>query len=223
MQVFTPTVTTQLSATTIIVGQSVTDTATLTGTPPDGDLDGTVTYNFYSGGSCSSFISSNSQTVIGGFVPTSTPFTPMSAGTFSFKAHYGGSSDGDTNVADSICEILTVNKASPTLSTVLSATTIGAFDGADADDTLTDSAFLAGATATAGGTVTYYVFTGGACSGGPIDFNTQTVTNAIVPTSVDFGFAGDFSPASTYSLNTVYTGDLNNNGFTSTCEVLTAT
>jgi len=207
----TPTLATQLSATTITVSNTVTDSATLTG--GTANAGGSVTYSEYNGGSCSGGpIGSDTETVTNGIVPTTSTFGFGSPGFYSFRAVYTG--DGVNKGATSPCEPLTVNPDSPTISTLLSATTI--VHGGS----VTDSSALFGATATAGGTVTITMYTGGSCSGtvvgssGPL-----TVTNGIVPTSGSFTAA----TAGTYSFLAVYSGDTNNSPATASCEVLTAT
>lgn len=99
-----------------------------------------------------------------------------------------------------------VNK-SPTIATTLSATSV------EVGSTVHDSATLTGATANAGGTVTYTVYTDSSCSQGARAAGTVTVTNGSVPDSngLSFGSAGDFY------WQAVYSGDANNNTATSTC------
>jgi hypothetical protein len=96
---------------------------------------------------------------------------------------------------------------SPSITTTLSANpvTVGA--------TVHDSATLTGATANAGGTVTYTVYTNDTCTANPQDAGTKTVTNGVVPDSdpITFNSAGDFY------WQAVYSGDANNNGATSVC------
>jgi hypothetical protein len=98
-------------------------------------------------------------------------------------------------------------KKSPTIATTLSATSI------EVGGTVHDSSTLSGATADAGGTVTYTVYTDSACSQGAQSAGTKTVTNGVVPDSdpVTFNTAGDFY------WQAVYSGDGNNNGATSDC------
>src|SRR5206468_2297782 len=76
-----------------------------------------------------------------------------------------------------------------------------------------DSATLTGATADAGGSVTYTVYSDNACSQGARAAGTKTVTNGAVPDSnaLAFNSAGDFY------WQAVYSGDSNNAGATSTC------
>jgi uncharacterized repeat protein (TIGR01451 family) len=99
------------------------------------------------------------------------------------------------------------NCASPDITTGLSATT--GTPGATVHDTAT----LTGATADAGGTVTYTVYTDSACTTGAVDAGTKTVTNGVVPQSntITFNTPGDFYWQAAYS------GDDNNNPATSTC------
>jgi hypothetical protein len=96
---------------------------------------------------------------------------------------------------------------SPTIATTLSANpvTVGA--------TVHDSATLTGATANAGGTVTYTVYTDDACTQGAQDAGTKTVTNSVVPDSdpITFNSAGDFY------WQAVYSGDADNDAATSAC------
>jgi hypothetical protein len=99
-----------------------------------------------------------------------------------------------------------INK-SPSIATVLSAVTgaIGA--------TVHDTSNLTGATANAGGTVTYTVYSDSACSLGARDAGTKTVTNGAVPNSDGLVF----NSAGTFYWQAVYSGDANNNGATSPC------
>jgi hypothetical protein len=96
---------------------------------------------------------------------------------------------------------------SPRISTTLSANpvTVGT--------AVHDSATLTGATANAGGTVTYTVYTDSSCSQGAQPAGTVTVTNGVVPDSnpITFNSAGDFY------WQAVYSGDANNSGATSDC------
>jgi hypothetical protein len=96
---------------------------------------------------------------------------------------------------------------SPSIATTLSAESI------PVGGTVHDSATITGATANAGGTVTYTVYTNDTCTDNPQDAGTKTVTNGVVPDSdpITFNTAGD------YYWQAVYSGDANNNGATSLC------
>jgi hypothetical protein len=95
----------------------------------------------------------------------------------------------------------------PTISTSLSDSTVRV------GDAVHDSATLTGATADAGGTVTYTVYSDSTCSQDPRDAGTKTVTAGIVPDSNDV----TFDSAGTFFWQAVYSGDANNNGATSDC------
>jgi hypothetical protein len=105
------------------------------------------------------------------------------------------------------CTYTNFTKLSPSISTTLSTNPVPV--GA----TVHDSATLTGATANAGGTVTYTVYTNDTCTANPQDAGTKTVTNGAVPDSdpITFNSAGDFF------WQAVYSGDANNNGATSAC------
>ncbi|MEA5454180.1 hypothetical protein SPF06_05530 [Sinomonas sp. JGH33] len=96
---------------------------------------------------------------------------------------------------------------SPTIATTLSATTI------TVGGTVHDSATLTGESSTAGGTVTYTVYTNNTCSAGAQDAGTLNVTNGVVPDSN----AITFNTTGTFYWQAVYSGDANNNGATSAC------
>jgi len=96
----------------------------------------------------------------------------------------------------------------PSIATTLSATTVSI------GDLVHDSATLTGATANAGGTVTYTAYSDSSCTQNSQDAGTKTVTNGVVPDSN----AISFSAAGTYYWQAVYSGDANNNGATSDCK-----
>jgi hypothetical protein len=184
--------------------------------------------------------SSFGYTTTGGLVPST--FSLINGGTQSYPGQQAGSysvtenltaaqvtagwtlkslvcTGGTTNVSGSTVNITLatgdnvdctytnhINK-SPTISTLLSASSI------EVGGTVHDSATLSGATADAGGTVTYTVYTDNACSLGAQPAGTKTVVNGVVPDSnaITFNSAGDFY------WQAVYSGDGNNNPATSVC------
>ena len=78
---------------------------------------------------------------------------------------------------------------------------------------VTDSATLAGAgVATAGGTVTYLIFSDSKCTK-IVDDSQVTVTDGVVPSSAP----ETFSKAGSYYWTAVYSGDANNAGSTESC------
>src|SRR5262249_61095021 len=113
-----------------------------------------------------------------GPLPSSPTRRSSDRGTFFWQAVYSG--DANNTPATSTCtdEKLVIGKNGPSIATKLSAST------GSIGDTVSDSATLSGATADAGGMVTYTAYTDNACSLGARDAGTVTVRNARVPTPV---------------------------------------
>jgi hypothetical protein len=219
-----PDISTILSSKVITAGDSVFDTATLTGeNMPAG---GNVTYSYFSNGDCTG----NPAAVVGtvdvtpqGGVPNSANRTFPLAGTYGFVAKYNG--DANDAPVESDCEMLTVNpsssgttttnKVTPILYTSLNpSTTINA--GRQAYDS---AGFVGGSLVTpAGGNVTYYRYSGVNCTGVQSELGTVFVnSNGSVPNSPYTTFPN----AGTYYYSASYTGDSNNNPTASACEKLT--
>jgi hypothetical protein len=201
-----PTISTTLSATTVNIGDPMHDSASLSGATSN--AGGTVTYHAYAGANtCTGTDLLNSTvTVTNGSVPDSAAISFNAAGRYSFQAVYSG--DGNNNGATSVCstEQLLV-KANPSIGTTLSGTSV------NVGSSVHDSATLSGASADAGGTVTYTVYTNTGCSLGARDAGTVTVSNGVVPDSN----ALTFNSTGTFYWQAVYSGDTKNNGATSTC------
>ena len=208
-----PSISTTLSAASITAGQTAYDTSTLTGA---GTSTGTATvaYSYYTNNTCTTAkVAVNTVTVpASGIVPNSSAPTFNSAGTYFWQAVYSG--DANNNAASSVCTVsgneqLTVNKASPTIATTLSAASITA--GSTAYDTST----LTGAVNSSGmAGVTYSYYTNNTCSTGAVAVNTVTVsTGSVVPNSN----AATFGSVGTYYWQAVYSGDANNNAASSPC------
>jgi hypothetical protein len=199
-------ITTTLSASSITVGGSAHDSATLTGATSN--AGGTVTYTVYTDNACTlGARDAGTKTVSGGVVPDSNSLTFNTVGTFYWQAVYSG--DVNNAPSTSVCtsEVLVVNKANPSIATLLSASSITVGDSAH------DSATLTGATSNAGGTVTYTVYTNNTCTAGARDAGTKTVAGGVVPDSNTL----QFDSAGTFYWQAVYSGDGNNNGATSDC------
>jgi len=202
----TTSITTTLSSNSIAIGGSVTDTAILSG---GASPTGTITFTMHSLPDCS-----DAGTVVGTVAVSgngaysSASFTPLSLGTFYWQAAYSGDS-GNAGATDGCgiptSEILTVNLASPSVTTSLSdsgSITIGA--------SATDTATLVGAYNPTG-TVTFTAYSDAACS--TLAF---TSTNPVSGSSVT---SGSFTPPipGTYYWKAAYSGDANNNGFVASC------
>jgi len=202
-----PTLTTLLSATSTSIGTPVHDSATLTGATAN--AGGTVTYKVYTDTGCTQgAVAAGTVTVVNGSVPDSNAITFNSAGTFYWQAAYSG--DANNNPATSSClsERLIVNPNPTSIATKLAPASPVSIGTA-----VHDTATLTGATANAGGTVTYTVYTDNACSLGAESAGTVTVSGGIVPNSN----AITFNNAGSFFWQAVYSGDSNNVGSTSSC------
>jgi len=200
-------ITTLLSSNSVAIGGSVHDSATLSGATSD--AGGTVTYTVYSDSACSQGAqSAGTKTVTNGVVPDSNAITFNSAGTFYWQAAYSGDPNNTSATSDCTSEQLVVNPNAPTIATLLSDTSVAI--GAPVHDSST----LSGATATAGGTVIYTVYSDSSCTTSVASGGTKTVTNGIVPDSD----AVTFNSAGTFYWQAAYSGDANNDPATSACQ-----
>ncbi len=167
-----------------------------------------MTYTVYSDSNCTSqFADGGTVDVTNGNVPDSSDVQFDNAGTYYWQAVYSG--DNHNNGATSACtdEQLVIGPNSPGISTTLSESS------GSTGDTVHDSASLSGATADAGGTVTYTVYSDSNCTNKVATGGTVNVTNGSVPNSS----AVTFNTPGTYYWQASYSGDNNNRGATSAC------
>jgi hypothetical protein len=201
-----PGIVTTLSATSVDVGSTVHDSATLSGAT--GDAGGTVAYTVYTDSACTlGAQSAGMKTVSGGVVPDSNPITFNTAGDYYWQAVYSG--DAKNNGATSTCtdEHLVVNKLHPSASTAQHLIP-------------NDSFTLSGATAGAGGTITFNLYSpsDATCSGVPAYTQTVSVSgNATYDTTNTGSNAFVASTEGTWRWKSTYSGDANNVGATSAC------
>ncbi|TMF84983.1 MAG: hypothetical protein E6I08_14600 [Chloroflexi bacterium] len=226
----------------VAIGTTVHDTATFAGATAG--AGGTVTYNLYSGSACSNgtpggslvtgFGSNGSAavTVSGSTIPASPAFSLTSAGSYQFIARYSG--DANNNAVNSPCgsETFTVQPNATSTTTqvqVLNSngtlyTNLPNGQAVAFASTVRDTATLSGATSTAGGTVTYKLYSGSACAGNSPTgslvaswanggSSTVVVSNGIAPVSPGF----DGTAAGSYQFIVTYSGDNDNAASTSAC------
>jgi hypothetical protein len=201
-----PTISTTLSAETITVGGTVHDSATLTGATAN--ASGTVTYKVYSNATCDSAdpIDAGTKTVSNGVVPDSDPVTFNAAGDYYWQAVYSG--DANNTGATSFCtsEHLVVVKKTTAMTTAQNLIP-------------NDDANLSGATSTAGGTVTFELFSpaDADCSETPAYTQTVNVSGPGTYSTTNTTFIA--SSEGTWRWKVSYSGDANNEGSTSACGV----
>ena len=209
----TPNVTTDIHnvaeavVTSVPVGTTVHDSATVTGSGPT--PTGNVEFTFYSGPGAdvcdAQSVASGSVALNGGGVahPSSSQ-GPLSAGSYAFRAFYLG--DENYNSGWGPCEPLTVTKATPGIQTVQSA-------GGPIGTILNDTATISGGSSPTGN-VTFKLFppSDATCSGVPV----YTDTDPTGPYATSPGYAS--LVAGTYRWTADYAGDDNNEAVSSGCQ-----
>lgn len=194
----------------VTVGQSVTDTATLSGSGGAATPTGSITFNAYSDATCTTQVFTDSKTVNGFGDYTSAGYTTTAAGTIYWIASYSG--DANFPAATGACgdanESSVVNKAAPGITTNATAGPVNI--GAQIHDTAT----LSGGFAPLTGTVTFTLY-------GPGDINCSLAAIFTSAVSVVNGGAtsGNYTTAAagTYRWKAAYSGDSNNDGANSAC------
>jgi hypothetical protein len=196
--------TTLLSSSAITLGESITDTAIVTsedGNPPI--PDGTV--KFYVGPSTSGPWTQvgTAKTLNASGMAVSDSYTPLQTGTYYFKANYSGSANYLPSESNPATEVLVVNKATPTVTTLLSAKSIT--KGGSITDTVTVTG-LPSPFPSPTGDVEFYVSTDGGV--------TWTKFGATKTLLGGTATSDSYKPSTTgiYYFKAKYLGDSNYNG-----------
>ena len=200
-----PSITTTLSTITANVGDTVHDSATLTGVTSD--AGGTVTYTVYSDSSCNQNPrDAGTKTVTNGVVPDSNGITFNSAGTFYWQAVYSGDATNNGATSDCKSEQLVVSPNNPSISTAQNLIP-------------NDDATISGATSNAGGTITFNLFNPGdaTCAGPPALTQTVNVNGNGTYSTTNTTFIA--KAEGTWRWQVDYSGDNNNKGTSSACGV----
>ena len=200
------------AATDASIGNAIHDVATLSGATAD--AGGTITFNLYGPSDtpdCSgSVVFTATVNVSGNGNYSSGDFTPSTAGKYYWIASYSG--DGNNLPSSGTCgdsgETSTVGKQPTSINTSATSGTLG--------DAIHDIATLSGATANAGGTITFNLYGPSSspdCSGSAVYTNTVNVNG---PGNYN---SGNFTPtaAGKYYWIASYSGDVNNQPSTGTC------
>ncbi len=208
----TPSIVTSASG-PVIVGAAINDVATLSG---GFNPTGSITFNVYAPGdtTCATPISvPPAATVNGAGNYTSGNYTTSAVGVYQWIASYSG--DANNNPVQTACgdanESSTVNKASPSLTTLASPTTGTVGVAITVGDTATMSG---GFNPT--GSVTFTLYSDAACSI-PVGVSGSGTLSGGIAT-----FSTSWTPPSvgTFYWQASYGGDANNNSFTEGCNQL---
>jgi hypothetical protein len=205
----TPTLVT--SATDGVVGQSIEDTATLSG---GFNPTGSITWKLYgpSDSSCSSAIQTFTETgvVSGDGSYTSPSYTTTSAGSYHWVASYSG--DSNNNAVSGNCgdpgETSTVTPQTPTLTTNAVNGTVGG--------TIHDTATLTGGD-NPSGTISWNVYNADTDSSCTTPLNTTTLSVNVTGDGTYSSPTFPVSAAGHYEWVATYSGDSNNVKLTTSC------
>lgn len=220
--------------TSVPLGSTVHDKATVSNTgggSGNGTPQGTVAFTFWTDGTCgtgggTSSSAGASVAVNGsGIAHPSDSKGPLAAGSYSFKASFTTSDAAKWNNSVGSCEALTVEKATPTLTTaihkaphVVVPDSSYIYQGTVVHDSGALTDLVAGFSAT--GTITYSFYRNSACSG-----TAAATTSALaLPGGLESGaFPATGQPLvpGEYSYKASYSGNSNYYGDTSDCEPFT--
>jgi hypothetical protein len=207
----TPAIVTAVADGSLAIGESTTDTASITKPAGAPTVTGTVTFVFYgpADNTCTgtpAFTSASRPITAAGSVSMSEPFTPPSLGTYHAVATYSG--DANYNSVQTSCldapETIVVGKATPAINTEVTPGSLTL--GGSASDTATITKPAGAPTPT--GTVTFVFY-------GPNDDDcngTPAFTSANRPvTGGTTAVSEVFTPpaAGTYHVIATYNGDAN--------------
>jgi hypothetical protein len=198
-----PTIKTQTSSSSIAAPGSFTDTATVSG---GASPTGSVTFNVYSGSTCSGTPAATNSSTLSSGSATSTPFT-LPVGSYEVQAVYSG--DSNNLGATSACgtEPFTVTSPPPPSSPPssppsASLSTTPTVNGLSA----TDIATVSGTSGMPTGTVTFTLYSGTSPGGTATGYsNTETLSGgSATSTSTGALVAGSYYFVVTYSGNGTY-------------------
>jgi hypothetical protein len=218
--------------TSIALGSTVHDKATVSNTgggTGNGTPEGTVAFSFWNDGTCGTSggtLSSAgaSVAVSSGVAHPSTSKGPLPAGSYSFKASFTTSDATRWNNSVGSCEALTVEKATPTLTTAIHKAphlvvpdSSYIYQGTVVHDSGDFSDLVSGYTPS--GTIKYYFYRNNVCSGNAAD---STAALAL-PGGAESGSFPSGQPLvpGQYAYKAKYSGDSNYNPDTSDCEPFT--
>ena len=215
-----PTITTMASPQSVVVGQPVTigDVATFQNAAVA--PTGSVTFTLYSGASCQTAVVSGSGPIVtseaGSMASFSTSWTFSQTGSYYWVASYAG--DSNNNGYASPCQVssetIKVTAESPTITTMASPQSVVVGQPV----TIGDTATFQNAAVAPTGSVTFTLYSGASCQTAVVSGSGPIMTSEAGSTA-SFSTSWTFTQTGSYYWVASYTGDSNNNAYTSPCQV----
>jgi len=196
------TLSTALSASSVLQGTAVTDTATLSGAGAS-LATGSVSYNVYSDEACTKLVASaGSASLSNGSAGASSPET-LAPGTYYWQAAYGGDINNKATTSTCNSEVLHVLAPTKTGTTQSAGGVSGESLTVPQGTSVSDQAHISGTEASAAtGTLTYSLYKSSKCTGTALSTSAVTVVAGVVGPS-----AAVKEKPGTYYWQASYSGD----------------
>ena len=205
------------TVTSVALGSSVTDLATVSGQVGAIVPTGTVSFSFFATSNCTGTATSAGSPALSGGTATSNSEGPLAVGSYSFQATYSG--DANYTGSTGACEPLAVTKAPTTTVTNIKqggSTVTSIASGGSVTDVATVSGQVGAIAPT--GTVAFSFFATANCTGTATSAGSPALSAGSATSSSEGPLA-----AGSYSFQATYSGDANYVGSTGGCEPLTVT
>ena len=203
----------------VALGTNVHDKATVTSANNSFPITGTVTFTFFTNGTCDGAgVGKGTVALVAGVAHPSDASGALAAGDYAFRATYNG--DGNFDVSTSACEPFHVNTAASTTVTELhnnaSEAVIALDSSVPLGTSVHDQATVSDANPAFNptGDVTFTFFTNGTCDGAGTGKGTVALVAGVAHPSQASGALGPGN----YAFRAHYNGDANFDASTSACE-----
>jgi hypothetical protein len=205
------------TVTSVPLGSTVHDSASVSGSSSSFAPTGTVTFRWFTNDQCTGEgVAAGSATLSNGIAHPSDSEGPLAAGGYAFKATYTGNANYKSSTGP--CEPLKVDKGTSNTKTDIHNSKHDVVTKVDLGSTVHDSATVSGSSSAFAptGTVTFRWFTNKDCAGDGVAAGSATLSNGVAHPSSNEGPLA----AGGYAFKASYPGDGNYGPSTGPCEPL---